>query len=109
MSISGRLKENLGCRSLRSRCLSLRLRGETSFIGLDFGTQTILGGLGRIRTLRTEEIVDVCSQHVGVGQHDVVRSVVLSCGVDDFLGILEVAGQESFDLLQDVGSLLSLC
>ena len=55
----------------------------------------------------TEEVVDVCSQHVGVGQHDVVRSIVLSCGVNDFLGILEVAGQ-SLNLLQNVGGLLSL-
>lgn len=67
-----------------------------------------MGSFHGIGTFRAKEVVDIRREHLGVGQHDVIGSVVLSCGVDHLLRGLEIQA-ELLNLLQHLSGLTCLC
>ena len=71
---------HLGTLEVRGN-LSLLLSLDLSFkLSTGFMLLTNVGlfsGLGRVGTVRTEELVDIVSKHVGVGEHEVHGTVLL--------------------------------
>ena len=80
------------------------LRLETSVACSNFSSETVFSGLHGIRTLRTEEVVDVLREQVRVSHHRVISRIVFSSCGDDTLSRLHVG-----DKLFDLGDLLSGC
>lgn len=72
-----------------------------------FGFEAIAGGLSRVRTLRTEELVDVIGQQIRFGQQRVIRGIVLSSGNDHRMGTVEL-GLQLLEVLKGLGGLLGL-
>jgi len=69
--------------------------------------QTILGQLGGVGTFGTEELVDVLSENLRVGQQGVIRGIVLSGSLDHGVRVLQLT-LDGLDLLQSLGGLLGL-
>lgn len=76
-------------------------------VGLHVGSQAVLSGLNRIRALGTVEVGHVVGQQVGIGQQQVVGSVVLCGGTDHVMGIAKLL-LHALQLLQCLGGVLRL-
>lgn len=69
--------------------------------------QAILGQLGGVGTFGTEELVDVLSEDLGIGQQGVIRGIVLSGSLDHGVRVLQLT-LDGLDLLQSLSGLLGL-
>lgn len=99
---------HVGCGHLHLRTLvGRRCRCKPALVGLNLSCQTILCKLSGVRALRTEELVDVLSEHIRVGQQRVIRGVVLGSGFDHRVGVLQLL-LNGLQLAHHLSSLLSL-
>jgi hypothetical protein len=92
---------------VQRRTLVGRLRGEELLAGGDLSGQAILGRLRWVGTVGAEELPDVIRQQVGIGQQQVVGSVVLGGGPDDRVRVLQLLS-DCLQLLQGLGGLTRL-
>ena len=80
---------------------------KAALVSGHLSSEAILGELGGIGTFRTEELVDVISEDVGIGQQRVIRSVVLSSSLDHGVRVLQLT-LNGLQLAQGFCSLLGL-
>ena len=79
-----------------------------ALVGSHLSGEAILGKLSGIRTFWAEELVDVVSENVGIGQQRVIRSVVLSSSLDHSVRVLQMA-LDRLQLAQSLRGLPGLC
>ena len=80
---------------------------EPCITSRNLSSQSILWCLYGVGTFRTEEVVDVLGEQVGVGHHRVISRIVFCSCTDDTLSGLHI-GDQFFDLGNLLSSLLSL-
>lgn len=102
----GRL--HVGSWHFHLRTLVGRSRGsEATLVRGNLSSQAILGQLGGVGTFGTEELVDVLSEDLGIGQQGVIRGIVLSGSLDHGVRVLQLT-LDGLDLLQSLSGLLGL-
>lgn len=104
-----------GIAGLHGRIGHLKLRALVAgglglveaLIRLHLGGEAVLGGLDRVGPLRTVEIGHVVGQQVGIGQQEVVGSIVFRGGADDIVRVAKLL-LNTLQLLHGLSGVLRL-